>query len=238
MEPINNNDNGQGQSEHYGYYEEHRPRRHRRRNIILLVFAMVLPIMVIGMISSVIIARVMPTPISPAPLPHLTLIENINSGRDLHMPIEDIRRLYLTSRNGAITIKAHSGDTVFIRGSENRAVEYSFNHSRGTLSVNERNGALTVYVPHNHSEAVFESLSLAGRNGRIQIHGDFGGENNFLTEDLSVETRNGAIILDGITVSGQFDAETRNGGISLRNVIADESRLSLTTRNGDISVLQ
>ena len=57
-----------------------------------------------------------------------------------------------------------------------------------------------------------------------------------MAENLHIVNRSGFISLDDVVISGEMGLETRNGNISLYNVIADENQLIVSTRSGRIFV--
>ena len=170
--------------------------------------------------------------------PNLSVIRSysgLNLG-DMHIETGDVKQLNITLRNGSFNIAVHEEPNIWIH-SPGRP-RYEFLNDQQTLNITaDRNASLLMFVPREQYQAIFESISVDGRNGGINIWG-INDENVFLSENLHIYNRNGSINLGNIVISSYLNLETRNANINLHNVIADADRLTIATRNGRINILE
>jgi|GEM_PF-6439454 len=219
------NDNGPRPED----YDEHyrRTMRRSRNNKIFLVIALLLPVMAIvfGSVGFFGIrhANVGTVHVHSERLGLAVLDSAGAASGDLRVAAADVSDLHIDMRNGALSIISHEEDFVQVRSGS--AIRYSLGGGVLTLEEN-RSGALTVFVP---LDMEFDSVQLYGRNGAISVIG-------FAAENLHVENRNGSVNVIDMVVSGDLHLETRNGNVHVNNVLADESRVRFTTRNGRVFV--
>ena len=167
--------------------------------------------------------------------PNLSVIRigNSLSHGDKHLAVGDVTRLNITMRNGGLTFTVHDEPYIWLHSSD--SPRYEFSNNRQTLDISVGDGSLIVFVPYSRNEAIFEDISVNGRDGSITIWG-IGDDNVFLSENLHVHNRNGSINLGDVIISSYLELETRDGSINLHNVIADADRLSIATRNGWVNI--
>ena len=166
--------------------------------------------------------------------PNLSVIRNTGSlsHGDMYLDVGDINQLNITMRNGGLTFTVHEKPYIWIHSPG--GTRYDFSDEQQTLAITARNSPLFVFIPYNRLEAIFEDISINGRNGSISIWGT--DDNVFLSENLRINSRNGTINLGDVVISSYLDLETHNANINLHNVIADADRLSIATRNGRVNI--
>lgn len=215
----------------------------RRRGILFLLIAVVILIIapVLAVAALVTVRHTLTESVETIEtlertnLSVITHVDQINNN-SIRKVAEDIRLLNITMRNGNLTIVPRDDDEQIIEIHSQRPLQYqTFGVA---LNITEQaNTDVNILVPANLSGPVFDSLSVRSRNGSILLAGGEDGS-IYLTENLSLENRNGVINLADIQVSGQFELENRNGTIHLHNVVAYVERVSVETRNGSVYITE
>jgi hypothetical protein len=141
------------------------------------------------------------------------------------IPIENVNRLNISNRNGSLFINVH--DSPYIKSS----VPSSF--ANGTVSINNRNNTIRLYIPHCDLEAVIPQIFISNRNATIRIHGSE-YENSLIANNLNIDSRNGSIIINNVALLDTLAVTSRNANIHLNNVLAPTEGVALSTRNGRI----
>jgi hypothetical protein len=167
--------------------------------------------------------------------PNLSVIDSVGIAGNLRLAVEDVCHLNINAPHGTIFIGTHDEDDSTIQVKSPGAITYDLNRNRGILDITTNHQVISIFVPHNHYEAIFEYVTIRGGHSTITLKGYDNG-NTFLAENLSVVNQHGAIILSDIVVSGQLDVSNRHGNITIHNVIADSDRLNVTNPNGRVFV--
>lgn len=180
------------------------------------------------------------------------------------IPAEDVAAIASVEAHDdteAIRIEGYDGDSIRIEYWEHQRRGVSISQDGGTLSIDSsttegpfigilvsqpEDHSTCVYVPHGFEGSIFasaesENASIAGfdhlDDAVIETDGGFAIANSFAAKTARLESSNGGVQCNIVTVDGTLQANATGGGdIVMDSVLADV--VHADTTNGHISMAQ